>query len=157
VGANLDFPVIGFDNANYTDTYKGVASYWHHDGDTGDTGGKRRSGATMNRPTWADEETVFTMLADERRRVVLRELSNQSDGVELERLAEVVAEANHGPDYEESHTRSTSMSLYHTHLPKLVDAMAIRWEEGEYMGTAETDIYIDILDYSDERLDRFVN
>lgn len=111
----------------------------------------------MNRPTWADEETVFTMLADERRRVVLRELSNQSDGVELERLAEVVAKANHGPDYQESHIRSTSMSLYHTHLPKLVDAMAIRWEEGEYRGTAETDMYIDILDYSDERLDRFVN
>ncbi|OVE86322.1 DUF7344 domain-containing protein [Natronolimnobius baerhuensis] len=79
-------------------------------------------------PSNADLETVFSALADERRRTVLAALANQSDTVSVDALARVVAQREPSADDTTAAVDSIRTSLVHVHLPLLADADLIKYE-----------------------------
>lgn len=82
------------------------------------------------RPNECSTTDVFHLLADDRRRHVLDYLSQQVATVSLGELAEQVAIREGDPTYD--HYERILTSLYHSHLPRLVDAGMVRYDvEGE--------------------------
>lgn len=82
------------------------------------------------RPNDRSTTEVFHLLADDRRRHVLDYLCRQVATVSLGELAEQVAIREGDPTYD--HYERILTSLYHTHLPRLVDGGMVRYDvEGE--------------------------
>ena len=76
-------------------------------------------------------ETVFRILSNQRRRLVLRCLQEHRT-VTLPDLAELIAEWESGDEITElppEQVRDVYFSLYHTHIPKLEDANFVRYEQ----------------------------
>lgn len=69
---------------------------------------------------------VFHLLADDRRLHVLDYLSRHAGDVSLGELAEQVAIREDDPTYD--HYQRILTSLYHTHLPQLVDCGMVRYD-----------------------------
>lgn len=75
-----------------------------------------------------DSDTVYDLLAKDRRRRVLRHLRDVEDeAVHLEDLAETVAAAEADASPDPDHLTAVRTSLYHAHLPKLADAGVIQF------------------------------
>ena len=68
--------------------------------------------------------TIFPLLADQRRRRVLHYLSRRVGEVSLEDLARRIALWEGAPE----HPDLIQTSLYHSHLPRLVDGGLIRFD-----------------------------
>jgi len=69
---------------------------------------------------------LFDLLADGRRRAVLRYVLERSDEVRLEELSEEVANGETGSTGELP--EQLSIELHHAHLPKLADAGLVRYD-----------------------------
>lgn len=76
-------------------------------------------------------DVVFDLLADQRRRYVLACLLDNTQSMALTDLAEDVAvRENEGTltEIPEEEVQAISTSLYHIHIPKLVDAGAVEYD-----------------------------
>lgn len=74
---------------------------------------------------------VISLLGDERRRYVLSCLLDHTDPMGLADLAEEIAvHENEGPidDIPRESLQRIEMSLYHAHIPKLVDAGVVEYD-----------------------------
>lgn len=77
-------------------------------------------------------DVVFDLLADQRRRYVLACLIDQTEAIGLADLAEDVAtRENEGTVTElpKEKVRTIHTSLYHAHIPKLVEAGAVEYDQ----------------------------
>ena len=76
-------------------------------------------------------DDLFEALADARRRRSLAYLRATEDAVAVEELAKHVAtaERNGGETVSASDRRQVATSLYHAHLPKLIDAGLVAWAD----------------------------
>ena len=70
--------------------------------------------------------TIFDLLADDRRRYALHYLSRKVGAVPLAELAEALA-LHEGDPSRDSYDRILT-GLYHSHVPKLSDAGAVRYD-----------------------------
>lgn len=70
--------------------------------------------------------TIFTLLANDHRRYTLHYLSQKVGAVSLGDLAEQIAIWEADPTHD--HYERILTGLYHTHLPKLVDAGIVRYD-----------------------------
>lgn len=70
--------------------------------------------------------TIFSLLANDRRRYVLRYLSQKVGAASLDDLAEQVALREGEPTADRYERILTD--LHHTHLPKLVDGSVVRYD-----------------------------
>ncbi|SFS46911.1 DUF7344 domain-containing protein [Halostagnicola kamekurae] len=82
-------------------------------------------------------ETVLHLVADPRRRTILHQLRENGGVIEIEALADVVAERTarsspieetDPPTARTDDQRLTRAELHHTHLPKLADAGVIEYD-----------------------------
>jgi DNA-binding transcriptional ArsR family regulator len=78
-----------------------------------------------------DWDAVLDCLADERRRTVLRVLSEHGGSVERSALAPKVASAIQSDDDLPTPTEEVEVGLHHHHLPKLAEAGLIRFDRRE--------------------------
>ncbi|ELZ05876.1 DUF7344 domain-containing protein [Natrialba asiatica] len=87
-------------------------------------------------------EVVFGLLANQRRRYVLMCLIDHSEAIALADLAEDVAvRGNKGAitEISKEKVRTIHTSLYHTHIPKLVEAGAVEYDQDrDLVRTSET-------------------
>ncbi|MDZ5810241.1 hypothetical protein U4E84_02575 [Halorubrum sp. AD140] len=82
--------------------------------------------------TTLSQDVSFDLLSNARRRFVLRELQQTSDEVELVELAErLAAKENEVPrdDLTAQQRKRTYVSLYQTHVPKLVEAKVVTYDQ----------------------------
>jgi DNA-binding transcriptional ArsR family regulator len=88
-----------------------------------------RSGSRVGSPR-ADgiRNEVFRALAHTRRRRVLAYLRDERRAVPVEHVATYVATAETTGDADAAYTE-VETSLYHVHLPKLIDAGLLTWVE----------------------------
>lgn len=73
----------------------------------------------------------YMLLSDERRRVVLDILTDQSEPIELTALSGLVAAAEHDGDVDEvcpSTRERIAVSLHHIHLPKMDDFGVVEYD-----------------------------
>lgn len=89
---------------------------------------------------------IFPLLAEARRRYVLHYLSQRVGAVSLGELAEQLALWEDTPSRD--HYERILTSLYHSHLPKLIDAGLIRYEVEQ-----ETVVELDTMNKVDPYLD----
>ncbi|RDI70948.1 DUF7344 domain-containing protein [Halopelagius longus] len=75
-------------------------------------------------------DDLFEALANSRRRTVLSKIADSGTPVELRTLARAVAREEAEPDDEVSEEtfESVSLTLYHTHLPKLAHLGLIEFD-----------------------------
>lgn len=83
-------------------------------------------GASVGGDTTLDE--VFRALAHARRRRVLAYLRDEQRAVPVEHVATYVATAETTGNSDAPYT-AVEMSLYHVHLPKLIDAGLLLWAD----------------------------
>ena len=86
-------------------------------------------------------DEAFGALADERRRLVLFCLRRHRS-VSLADLAELVVEAESGrdlADVPDEQVRDVYMSLYHTHVPRLVEAGLARYDQESDLAASRED------------------
>ena len=70
-----------------------------------------------------DIDTALSLLANERRRMTIRYAIERAEGVfDLNDVARYIATHENGPDYTGSERKTVYISLYQTHVDKLVDA-----------------------------------
>lgn len=99
------------------------------------------------------QDTLFGLLSHGQRRLLLDCLAERGGPVTLPDAAEQVVSAARGDpiaDLDPEAVQRTYLELYHTHVPKLVDAGVVRYSQ-------EDDV-IALTDTGDEvvgRLDRF--
>lgn len=84
-----------------------------------------------------DFDTAFGLFQSERRRLVVRELAESSDGVyQLGRLAKIIAGRQMGVQpraVDESEKKTVYVGLYQSHLDKMHEAGLVYFEKaGEY-------------------------
>lgn len=94
--------------------------------------------------TTLSQDVAFDILSNARRRFVLRELQQSSDEVELVELAERLAAEENGVTREAltaQQRKRTYVSLYQTHVPKLVEAGVVTYDQdsGEIAATERVD------------------
>jgi hypothetical protein len=83
----------------------------------------------LTRETDLSEERIHTVLSNERRRLALEHLRAEG-GTDLPTLAERVAVSESGEDPPpEDVRRSVYVSLQQRHVPRLVDARIVRYDE----------------------------
>ena len=68
------------------------------------------------------------LLAAERRRVTLEILAGRTAPVDLEEVATEVAAREDGVDASEEATKRVTLSLHHTHLPKMADLGVLKYD-----------------------------
>ena len=90
--------------------------------------------------TTLSQDIAFDILSNARRRFVLRELQQTSDSVELVELAERLAAEENDVTREAltaQQRKRTYVSLYQTHVPKLVEAGIVTYDQdtGEIAAT----------------------
>ncbi|SEW22961.1 hypothetical protein SAMN05216285_3198 [Natrinema salifodinae] len=77
-------------------------------------------------------DVVFDLLANQRRRYVLRCLQKFEDRIALTDVADEIArwenETNH-MDISEEEVERVATSLYHVHIPKLADADVVEYDQ----------------------------
>lgn len=76
-----------------------------------------------------DASTIFSLLADDRRRVVLHYLSRRVGAVPLGDVAERIALRE--DDLSRDRYERILTGLFHVHVPKLTDAGIVRFDEYE--------------------------
>lgn len=77
-------------------------------------------------------DTMFAVLADQRRRYVLSLLRTHDGMVSLADLADEIVIREHGtrlPEIPTNEVRRIYLSLYHVHVPKLVDAGVVLYDQ----------------------------
>lgn len=98
-------------------------------------------------------DTAFELLRHTHRRLLLACLDEHTDPITLPDAAEQVTSAAYGDRIENidaETVRRTYLDLYHSHVPKLVDASVVRYsQEGDLIGLTEAGA--DLV----ERMDRF--
>lgn len=112
--------------------------------------------ATTSRADSAVDDDAFAVIADERRRRLLRRLLAADGPVAVADLARDVvarerdADAREVPD---AAVEGCRVQLHHVHLPKLADADYLRYDEDRttVASTAATDSLGPLLDWADER------
>ncbi|MFW5919922.1 MAG: DUF7344 domain-containing protein [Halanaeroarchaeum sp.] len=85
-------------------------------------------------PRTLSQDTAFDLLSNARRRFVLRRLQEESGPVELGDLAAELASAETGVPVEDltaQQRKRTYVSLYQTHVPKMVEAGVIEYDRDE--------------------------
>ena len=90
--------------------------------------------------TILSQDVAFDILSNARRRFVLRELQQTSDSVELVELAERLAAEENDVTRKaltSQQRKRTYVSLYQTHVPKLVEAGVVTYDQdtGEIAAT----------------------
>ncbi|WP_425494272.1 DUF7344 domain-containing protein [Natronoglomus mannanivorans] len=94
-------------------------------------------------------DVVFDLLADQRRRYVLACLTDRTEAIGLADLAaDVAARENEGTVTEppKETVRTIHTSLYHTHIPKLVEAGAVEYDQDrDLVRVSKTDGQIEQL------------
>ena len=74
-------------------------------------------------PFGIDIDTALSLLANERRRMTIRYAIERAESVfDLNDVARYIATHENGPDYTGSERKTVYISLYQTHVDKLVDA-----------------------------------
>lgn len=99
-------------------------------------------------------DAIFTALAEERRRLVVRCLQ-EHDTLTLADLAELVAEKETGEDIATlsgTVVRDVYLSLYHHHVPPLEDAEIARYDQEQDV-VAKTDELTTALDRARDSVD----
>lgn len=78
-------------------------------------------------------ESLFELLSDERRRLVVSTVAEKGERVSLSDLAETVAEAEaaDASAVSQDHCEVVHTLLYHSHLPKLADAGVLEFDREE--------------------------
>lgn len=78
-------------------------------------------------------ESLFELLSDERRRLVVSTVAEKGERVSLSDLAETVAEAEaaDASAVSKDHFEVVHTLLYHSHLPKLADAGVLEFDREE--------------------------
>ncbi|GAB3671468.1 DUF7344 domain-containing protein [Halopiger thermotolerans] len=77
-------------------------------------------------------DDAFTLLADERRRLLLAVMTSHGEAITLPDAAEEVAVRETGravTDLSGERVADTYLSLYHDHLPRLVDAGLLEYDQ----------------------------
>ncbi len=98
---------------------------------------------------WLDErdvdptqvDTAFTVLADHRSRLLLRVMHTYDEEITLADAAEGVASRETGKpivDISADHVADVYISLYHDHLPRLVDAGLLEYDQERDLVTPST-------------------
>ncbi|WP_224269259.1 DUF7344 domain-containing protein [Haloprofundus salinisoli] len=94
--------------------------------------------------------TIFELLENPRRRYVLYSLRRNAASMELDSLAERVAEleaSDASARADDDHVRTVRVALHHVHLAKLADAGVVSHEPGrETVELAETEGFDRFLD-----------
>lgn len=86
--------------------------------------------------TTLSQDLAFDLLSNARRRFVLRQLQEGSDPVELGELAGALAAKENEVSVEEltaQQRKRTYVSLYQTHIPKMVEAGVIEYDSDSGM------------------------
>ncbi|WP_418280285.1 DUF7344 domain-containing protein [Halorubrum sp. DTA98] len=96
--------------------------------------------------TTLSQDIAFDLLSNARRRFVLRQLQEESDPVELGDLAGALAAKENGVPVDEltaQQRKRTYVSLYQTHIPKMVEAGVIEYDRDA--GTVSSTDHVDEL------------
>lgn len=107
-----------------------------------------------SRPDELSEDTIFSVLSNERRRYVLHYLDRVEREAELSDLTEQVAAWENGADVadlEYDQRKRVYTSLHQTHLPKLDDAGVVDYDRDRgtvavAVGAADLDAYLSAVD-----------
>lgn len=100
-------------------------------------------------------DAVFDILANQRRRYVLHCLQRYEDPMAVADIADKIAMWEHETDIteiSEEEVKSVSTSLDHTHIPKLVDADVVEYDqERDVVALSEdADELIPVLEFATE-------
>lgn len=92
------------------------------------------------------QNTAFDLLRHTHRRLLLACLAEHAEPITLPDAAEQVTRSAHGARIENvdpETVRRTYLNLYHTHVPKLVDADVVRYsQESDLIGLTDAGTYI---------------
>lgn len=103
------------------------------------------------RPDRSSTDTLYQLLADDRRRRVLSFLTrNSGEAVSVDRLVDDITEHEWPDPGPASHRERVAIDLHHVHLPKLADAGVIDHdpvdETVRYEGSESITILLDAAD-----------
>ncbi|SEN71880.1 hypothetical protein SAMN05216388_1004272 [Halorientalis persicus] len=92
-----------------------------------------RSGGPVGSPVEGNttRDELFRALAHARRRRVLAYLRSEGRAVPVEHVATYVATTETAGDDDAAYTE-VETSLYHVHLPKLIDVGLVRWADPDH-------------------------
>jgi hypothetical protein len=104
-------------------------------------------------------DRIYDLLKNERRRVVLDYLRDHETPASLGSVTDYVASVQNGVDVDEVSTQERKrvyVSLFQTHLPKMADQAALRFDndEGTVACAERTELFIQYLDlYQESNVD----